>query len=145
MKVNVAWDLENEVCVITYEDAKINSAAAYQEWQDKLLPQLDYILEKVGHKFPLVVGVDGLSFSKEFESKYGRELAPKVAHQYATAIARYGGDLKTRMVISSEAMHRILEMASVDALKKEYSSNIFSNRQDAIAFVLVITKKSKSE
>ncbi len=138
MEVHVTWDENNAVAIVKYRDAKIDSELHYKEWQQKLLPPLDKILSKIGKKFPLIIEIDGLSISSEFESRYGKELAPMVAQKYASAIARFGKNVPTKMIVSNQAVQRILEHTSPESLRKEYGANVFQTLEDAIIFIKAI-------
>lgn len=141
MEVRVTWDDDNGVAVVNYVDAIIDSEPHYKEWEQKLILQLDKILAKEGNKFPLIVGIDGLSFSSEFESRYGKELAPMVAQKYASTIARYGKNVPTKMVVSNQAVRRILEHTSPESLRKEYGANVFQTIDDAMVFIKAINQQ----
>lgn len=141
MEVNVTWDKAREVAIVNYVDARIDSPSHYEEWTRKLLEEFDDILERYGKKFPLMVCIDNLSFSPEFESRYGKELAPLVAQKYASVIARFGANVPTKMVISNQAVKRILEHTSPESLKKEYGANVFQTEEDALVFVNAMLKK----
>ncbi len=141
MEVHVTWDERNAVTIVKYVDAKIDSELHYKEWKQKLLTQFDRILVKTGKKFPLIVGIDGLSFSSEFESRYGKELAPMVAQKYASSIARFGKNVSTKMIVSNQAVQRILEHTSPESLLKEYGANVFQTLDDALIFIKAIESK----
>ncbi|MDW3194321.1 MAG: hypothetical protein R8G66_18240 [Cytophagales bacterium] len=143
MEVRVTWDDSKAVAIVNYIDAKIHSEVHYNEWKQKLLSRFDQVLDQVGQKFPLIVCIDQLSFSSEFESRYGKELAPMVAQKYASAIARYGKNVPTKMVVSNQAVQRILEHASPESLRKEYGANVFQTQDDALVFIPAITNNNR--
>ena len=143
MEVQVTWDDSKAVAIVNYIDAKIDSEVHYNEWKQKLLSRFDQILEQVGDKFPLIVCFDQLSFSSEFESRYGKEFAPLIAQKYASAIARYGKNVPTKMVVSNQAVQRILENTSPESLQKEYGSNVFQTLDDALVFIHAITNNNR--
>ena len=88
----------------------------------------------MGGKFPLIVCIDGISLATCMGDRYS-ELAVLVAKRYASAIARYGTRSMTGRVVAVEAMRRALSMDDPVGRAREYAANIFTNRDEAIAFI----------
>lgn len=66
-----------------------------------------------------------------------------VAQKYASAMARFGKNVPTKMVVSNQAVQRILSHTSPESLRKEYGANVFQTLDDAMVFIQAITSNTR--
>lgn len=76
--------------------------------------------------------------------RYSQELAPPIAHRYASVIARYGAHGSTGRVVAVEAMRRTVNLDDPAAKAREYAANTFATREEALAFVASWAGRRKS-
>ncbi len=138
MDISVTWDSDLKLALVSYKESNVTDEASFEDWKTKLFAKLEEILQMTGKKFPLVVNIDNVYISSDFEVRYGKEIAPVVAEKYASAIARYGSQMPNKIMVSDQTVKRILEN-NPEALKKEYASNIFNTKKEAIDFILNIS------
>ncbi len=139
MEMRVTWHAELGVAEVKYRDMIVNDDATFDAWKNGILNQLQAVLDRLGHKFPLVVDITGLTLSKKVSQRYGDELAVVVAHEYATAIARYGPTGQTTSVIAVDTMRRALQTEDPLALERRYAANLFADRNTAVEFVVGVS------
>ena len=124
MKLRVDWDDKNNVAVVQYQDTVVADAVSFEAWRDELLAKLKRLFEhRARVKFPLVVCVDNFQMDWEWSDRYAEEVAVPASTKYTTAIARYGTNVATRVMIATEAM------------RNAYHANLFESKAEAVAFV----------
>lgn len=137
MGMEVRFSNVDDVVVIEYEDAVVDSDAAFEVWRRKVIDGLQAKFEELGGRFPLAVDIDGLRLSRRFGARYSAEVAAPAANNFLSAIARYGASGRTTAVIAIEALNRA-NMGMSFARDERFTSNVFANRDEAIDFLRTV-------
>ncbi len=139
MKANFQYDESRRFVSVSYVDANIDSDERFEEWANLLWAGFGRMKERFGGRYPLVVIIDELTIAPEYRTRYGTELAPRVATEFATVIARVGGSLGTRNAVATQALERMWKSYSTADLRtKAYDANLFVDLAEAIQFITAV-------
>ena len=121
----VMWyTLEDGIVTLHFRRALIQDDGSFAWFRDANLAIGAEALQRLGEPFPMLVCMNGLRLDRSVAVRYRKEVLPSMIGAFATQVARYGGEVRTKGIVAMEHIRR-----SAD------SGHMFPDRESAIQFV----------